>query len=105
MRLSTLSRTACRADISDTRAEVPGDTELQHFTIEEDLDDIIPLIKDAMAVSGSGQYDSIVSLETIEHRDDDRGALRVQTTLELLIYLFAHGCRDSRERSTSRAVR
>ena len=35
-------------------AEVPGDTELEHFTIEEDLDDIIPLIQDAMAVSESG---------------------------------------------------
>ncbi len=35
-------------------AEVPGDTELEHFTIEEDLDDIIPLIKDSMAVSDSG---------------------------------------------------
>ena len=35
-------------------AEVPGDTQLEHFTIEEDLDDIIPLIKDAMTVSESG---------------------------------------------------
>ncbi|UCG74852.1 MAG: glycosyl hydrolase family 30, partial [Gemmatimonadota bacterium] len=35
-------------------AEVPGDTRLEHFTIQEDLDDIVPLIKDAMAVSGSG---------------------------------------------------
>ena len=35
-------------------ADVPGDTELEHFTIEEDLDDIVPLIKDAMASSESG---------------------------------------------------
>ncbi len=35
-------------------AEVPGDTLLEHFTIEEDLDDIVPLIKDAAAVSASG---------------------------------------------------
>jgi glucosylceramidase len=35
-------------------AEVPGDTLLEHFTIEEDLDDIVPLIKDAAAVSQSG---------------------------------------------------
>jgi glucosylceramidase len=35
-------------------AEVPGDTQLEHFTIEEDLDDIVPLIKDAQASSESG---------------------------------------------------
>jgi glucosylceramidase len=35
-------------------AEVPGDTLLEHFTIQEDLDDVIPLIKDAMAVSDAG---------------------------------------------------
>ena len=35
-------------------AELPGDTELEHFTIEEDLDDIVPLIQEAMAVSDSG---------------------------------------------------
>lgn len=31
-----------------------GDMELKHFTIGEDLDDIIPMIKDAMAVSKDG---------------------------------------------------
>lgn len=35
-------------------AEVPGDTLLEHFTIEEDMDDVVPLIKDAAAVSESG---------------------------------------------------
>lgn len=35
-------------------APVDGDTDLEHFSIEEDMDDIIPLIKDAMAVSTDG---------------------------------------------------
>ena len=35
-------------------ATVPGDTMLEHFSIDEDRDDIIPLIKDAMTVSESG---------------------------------------------------
>jgi len=35
-------------------APVEGDKELKHFTIEEDKDDIIPLIKDAMAMSKDG---------------------------------------------------
>ncbi len=35
-------------------APVEGDTELEHFSIEEDMDDIIPMIKDAMAVSKDG---------------------------------------------------
>ena len=35
-------------------ADVPGDTELEHFTIGEDLDDIVPLIKDSMVASESG---------------------------------------------------
>ncbi len=35
-------------------APVEGDKELKHFTIEEDKDDIIPMIKDAMAVSKDG---------------------------------------------------
>lgn len=35
-------------------APVPGDKELKHFTIEEDKDDIIPMIKEAMAVSKDG---------------------------------------------------
>lgn len=33
---------------------VAGDKELKHFTIEEDKDDLIPMIKDAMAVSEDG---------------------------------------------------
>jgi glucosylceramidase len=35
-------------------APVEGDVELEHFSIEEDLNDIIPMIKDAMAVSKDG---------------------------------------------------
>ncbi|UAN00022.1 glycosyl hydrolase family 30 [Polaribacter litorisediminis] len=35
-------------------APIAGDKELEHFTIEEDKDDIIPFIKDAMAVSKDG---------------------------------------------------
>ncbi|MFN2394824.1 MAG: glycoside hydrolase family 30 beta sandwich domain-containing protein [Bacteroidales bacterium] len=35
-------------------APVEGDEELQHFSIEEDMDDIIPMIKDAMAISKDG---------------------------------------------------
>jgi len=35
-------------------APVEGDTALQHFTIEEDREDIIPMIKDAMAASEDG---------------------------------------------------
>jgi len=35
-------------------APVEGDISLEHFSIEEDRDDIIPMIKDAMAVSGDG---------------------------------------------------
>lgn len=33
---------------------VEGDKELKHFTIEEDRDDLIPMIKDAMSVSKDG---------------------------------------------------
>ena len=33
---------------------VEGDKNLEHFTIEEDKDDLIPMIKDAMAVSEDG---------------------------------------------------
>lgn len=33
---------------------VQGDINLEHFTIEEDQDDLIPMIKDAMAVSDDG---------------------------------------------------
>lgn len=35
-------------------APVEGDTALQHFTIKEDREDIIPMIKDAMAASEEG---------------------------------------------------
>lgn len=35
-------------------APVEEDMELEHFTIEEDLDDLIPMIKNAMAVSEDG---------------------------------------------------
>lgn len=35
-------------------APVPGDTSLENFSIEEDRDDIIPMIKDAMAISQDG---------------------------------------------------
>ncbi len=35
-------------------APVEGDKNLEHFTIEEDMDDLIPMIKDAMAISEDG---------------------------------------------------
>lgn len=35
-------------------APVEGDVELKHFSIEEDMDDIIPMIRDAMAISTEG---------------------------------------------------
>ena len=35
-------------------APVEGDVELEHFSIEEDLDDIIPMIKDAKVISKDG---------------------------------------------------
>lgn len=35
-------------------APVEGDTELEHFSIEEDREDIIPMIKEAMAISKDG---------------------------------------------------
>jgi len=35
-------------------APVPGDTALENFSIEEDRDDIIPMIKDAMEISQDG---------------------------------------------------
>ncbi len=35
-------------------APVPGDRDLEHFSIEEDRNDIIPMIKDAMAISQDG---------------------------------------------------
>ncbi|WP_282134703.1 glycoside hydrolase family 30 protein [Seonamhaeicola maritimus] len=33
---------------------VEGDVNLEHFTIEEDMDDLIPMIKDALAISEDG---------------------------------------------------
>jgi glucosylceramidase len=35
-------------------APVEGDVDLKHFSIEEDMDDIIPMIRDAMAISKDG---------------------------------------------------
>ncbi|MBW6498099.1 MAG: hypothetical protein K0B09_06910 [Bacteroidales bacterium] len=35
-------------------APVEGDKELEHFSVEEDMDDIIPMIRDAMAISKDG---------------------------------------------------
>lgn len=35
-------------------APVEGDKELEHFSVDEDMDDIIPMIKDAMAISKNG---------------------------------------------------
>jgi glucosylceramidase len=35
-------------------AAVEGDTELEHFSIQEDMDDIIPMIREAMAISKDG---------------------------------------------------
>lgn len=37
-----------------TYAPVPGDKNLVHFSIDEDREDIIPMIKDAMAISEEG---------------------------------------------------
>jgi glucosylceramidase len=35
-------------------APVAGDTTLENFSIQEDMDDIVPMIKDAMAISSDG---------------------------------------------------
>lgn len=35
-------------------APVEGDMELEHFSIEEDMDDIVPMIKEAMGISEDG---------------------------------------------------
>jgi glucosylceramidase len=54
----SLTRThmnSCDFSLSNySYAPVEGDVELIHFSIEEDKDDIIPLIKDAMAISKDG---------------------------------------------------
>jgi len=54
----SLTRThinSCDFSLSNySYAPVPNDLELKHFSVEEDMDDIIPMIKDAMAVSKEG---------------------------------------------------
>ncbi|MFY0608655.1 MAG: glycoside hydrolase family 30 protein [Cyclobacteriaceae bacterium] len=54
----SLTRThisSCDFSLSNyTYAPVPDDMELDSFSIDEDLDDIIPMIKDAMAASSEG---------------------------------------------------
>ncbi len=54
----SLTRThinSCDFSLSNySYAPVAGDKELEHFSIDEDRDDIIPMIKDAMAVSKDG---------------------------------------------------
>lgn len=54
----SLTRThinSCDFSLSNySYAPVEGDTTLEHFSIEEDKDDIIPAIKDAMAISEDG---------------------------------------------------
>jgi glucosylceramidase len=54
----SLTRThmnSCDFSISNySYTPVEGDETLEHFTIEEDMDDLIPMIKDAMAVSEDG---------------------------------------------------
>ena len=54
----SLTRThmnSCDFSLSNySYAPVEGDKNLEHFSIEEDLDDLIPMIKDAMAVSKDG---------------------------------------------------
>ena len=54
----SLTRThmnSCDFSVSNySYTPVEGDKDLEHFTIEEDKDDLIPFIKDAMAASGDG---------------------------------------------------
>ncbi len=54
----SLTRThmnSCDFSLSNySYAPVEGDVDLKHFTIEEDRDDIIPMIKDAMVISTDG---------------------------------------------------
>ena len=54
----SLTRThinSCDFSLSNySYASVPDDRELENFTIEEDMDDLIPMIKDALAVSEDG---------------------------------------------------
>lgn len=54
----SLTRThinSCDFSLSNySYAPVEGDLQLENFSIEEDMDDIIPMIKDAMAISKDG---------------------------------------------------
>lgn len=54
----SLTRThigSCDFSLSNySYAPIPNDMELEHFTIDEDRDDLIPMIKDAMTVSPDG---------------------------------------------------
>ena len=54
----SLTRThisSCDFSLSNyTYAPVEGDLKLEHFSIKEDMDDIIPMIKDAMEISEEG---------------------------------------------------
>ena len=54
----SLTRThisSCDFSLSNyTYAPVEGDLKLEHFSIKEDMDDIIPMIKDAMEISEDG---------------------------------------------------
>ena len=54
----TLTRThisSCDFSLNNyTYAPIADDIELKHFSIEEDKDDLIPMIKDAMAISKEG---------------------------------------------------
>jgi glucosylceramidase len=54
----TLTRThisSCDFSLNNyTYAPIADDMELKHFSIEEDRDDLIPMIKDAMAISKDG---------------------------------------------------
>ncbi|MEQ9297034.1 MAG: glycoside hydrolase family 30 protein [Cyclobacteriaceae bacterium] len=53
----SLTRThinSCDFSLSQYAYAEEGDTDLENFTIEEDMDDIIPMIKDAQAVSKDG---------------------------------------------------
>ena len=54
----SLTRThinSCDFSLSNySYAPVEGDTELKHFSVDEDRDDIIPMIKDALGISNEG---------------------------------------------------
>ena len=54
----SLTRThinSCDFSLSNySYAPIEGDKELENFSIEEDRDDIIPMIRDAMAISEDG---------------------------------------------------